>query len=132
MPEMRDLPQAEFEVMDVVWDKGEATVREVWNALAGKRKVAYTTVATVLSRLREKGYVEAEERNFAYVFRPLVQRECVVRRKVDDLVKRVFGGEVARLAAHIAENRDLTPEQIAALEEIIRSESDKEDEKDGA
>ena len=126
MQKMRDLPQAEFGVMDVLWEKGEATVKQVQSALSARRKLAYTTVSTLLSRLREKGYVEAEERNFAYVFHPLVGREQVVRRKLDDLVKQVLGGDVAPLAAYIAENRELTPEQVDALEEIVRSAPDKE------
>jgi predicted transcriptional regulator len=127
MDNTRDLPQSELEVMGVLWRKGEATVREVQSVLNGKSKRAYTTVATLLNRLREKGFVEAEERNFAYVFRPLAQRDQVVRRKLDDMVDRVFGGNIAPLAAYIAENRKLNPEQIAALEEIVKSESGKED-----
>ena len=119
MTDMRDLPQGEFEVMDALWDRGEATVKDVLNALGSGRKLAYTTVATLLNRLREKGYVEAEERNFAYVYRPLVAREQVVRRKLDDLVQRVLGGSVGPLAAYIAEKRNLTPEQIRLLEEIV-------------
>lgn len=130
MSEIRDLPQAEFEVMDVLWQSGEATVKEVRAALGSDRKLAYTTVATLLNRLRDKGYVEAEERNFAYVFRPLIQREQVIRRKLDDLVKRLFGGDVAPLAAYIAENRNLSPEQIAALEEMVSSKTDKEHDED--
>ena len=126
MSEIRDLPQAEFEVMDVLWQRGEATVKEVQAELKKDRKLAYTTVATLLNRLRDRGYVEAEERNFAYVFRPLIQREQVVRRKLDDLVMRLFGGDVAPLAAYIAENRNLSPEQIAALEEMVSSKPDKE------
>jgi len=126
MSEIRDLPQAEFEVMDVLWQTGEATVKEVQAGLERDRKLAYTTVATLLNRLRDRGYVKAEERHFAYVFRPLVQREQVVRRKLDDLVMRLFGGDVAPLAAYIAENRNLSPEQIAALEEMVSSKRDKE------
>ncbi len=126
MSEIRDMPQAEFEVMEVLWKVGEATVKQVQKALSRKKKPAYTTVATLLNRLRERGYVDAEERNFAYVFRPLVEREQVVRRKVDDLVKKVLGGDVAPLAAYIAENRNLSAEQLAALEEMVKSGSEKE------
>ena len=124
MSNMRDLPQGEFEVMDVLWKKGEATVKEVLSALEAGRKLAYTTVATLLNRLRDKGYVEAEERNFAYVYRPLVQRDQVVRRKLDDLVRRVLGGSMSPLAAYIAERKNLTPEQIRMLEEIVGSKSE--------
>ena len=124
MSDMRDLPQGEFEVMDALWDRGEATVKEILSALGSGRKLAYTTVATLLNRLRDKGYVEAEERNFAYVYKPLVPREQVVRRKLDDLVARVLGGSMGPLAAYIAEKRNLTPEQIKMLEEIVGSDSE--------
>jgi BlaI family transcriptional regulator, penicillinase repressor len=126
MADMRDLPQAEFDVMEVLWDRESATVKEVHSTLSRKRKLAYTTVATLLTRLREKGYVVAEEENFAYVFSPLIARENVVRRKLDDLVKTVLGGSLAPLAAYIAENRNLTPEQIKALDEMIKSETTEE------
>jgi predicted transcriptional regulator len=121
--DLKDLPKAEFEVMDALWRMGEASGKEIHAHLSKRRKLAYTTVLTLLTRLREKGYVEAEERNFAYVFRPLVMRDQAVRRKLDDLVDRVLGGNLGPLAAYITENRSLTPEQIAALEEIVRLES---------
>ena len=126
MKTMRDLPQAQFEVMEVLWEKGEATIREVHAVLSARRKLAYTTVATLLTRMRGKGYVRAREKNFAYVFRPLVTREQVIDRKLDDFITRVLRGDVAPLAAYIAENRDLTPEQVKALEEIVGSASSKE------
>jgi predicted transcriptional regulator len=127
MSDIKDLPQGEFEVMDVLWQRGEATVKEVLAVLSKDRKLAYTTVATLLTRLKDKGYVSAEERNFAYVFKPLVQRDRVVKRKLDDMVKHILGGRLAPLAAYIAENRNLTPEQIALLEDIAKSEAGKED-----
>jgi predicted transcriptional regulator len=111
-----------MEVMDVLWRKGEATIRDVFSELSKKRKLAYKTVATLLTRLRTKGYVEAEERNFAYVFRPLAEREPVVLRKVDDLVNRSLGGDLGALTLYMARHgNDLTDDQIETLEEIIRS-----------
>ena len=124
MRNIPDLPPAELEVMEVLWANGESTVREVQRALKGRSKRAYTTVATLLTRLRERGYVETQERDFAYVYRPLVERGHVARRKLDDLVQRVLAGSVAPLAAYIAENRQLTAEQIAALQAIIEAETD--------
>ena len=126
MKKLPDIPQREFEIMEILWDKGEATIRQVHDVLIERRKVAYTTVATLLMRLRGKGAVKTREQNFAYVFRPAVEREPVVNRKVADFITRVLGGDVAPLATYIAENRKLTPEQIKALEEIVRSASGKE------
>ena len=126
MDEPRDLPQGEFEVMDVLWAQGQGTVREVCEQLGKTRKLAYTTVSTLLNRLKEKGYVSAEERNFAYVFKPLIPKERVVRRKLEDLVQKVLGGSLEPIAAYITENRKLTSDQIAVLEEIVKSRKEKE------
>jgi len=127
MAEIKDLPRAELRVMEVLWAKGEATVKQVREELSKERPLAKNTVGTLLARLRERGYVEAEERDFAYVFRPLVSRDQVVRRKLDDLVTQVLGGDLGPLALYIAEKRRLTPERLAALERIMRLEPEKEE-----
>jgi BlaI family penicillinase repressor len=127
MSKLKDLPPAQVEIMDVLWERGEASVRDVHSEVSKRRKVAYKTVATLLMRLRDRGYVEAEVRNFAYVFRPLVLREQVVYRKLDDLVSRVLGGDLTPLALYMARHGGrLKPEQIALLEEIVRSEKERE------
>lgn len=123
--ELKDVPYAELEVMDIVWQKGEATARDVHTELYERRHLAYSTVATLLTRLRDRGYVDATFREPAWVFRPLVSREQVAKRKLDDLVDRMFGGDVTRLAVYIAENLDLTPEEIAQLERIVSSAKSK-------
>ncbi|MHB0999290.1 MAG: BlaI/MecI/CopY family transcriptional regulator [Armatimonadota bacterium] len=119
--ERKDLSPAELELMEILWKKGCATAKEIQAAFSLHKKPAYTTIATVLSRMREKGYVDAQERNFAFEYRPLVAREQVVRRKIKDLVERVLGGDIKPLAAYIAEDRQLTAEQIKTLEDILRS-----------
>jgi predicted transcriptional regulator len=127
LSEMSDLPQAEMEVMEVVWRMGEVSVRDVFTELNKRRKLAYKTVGTLLGRLRERGYVEAEERSFAYIFRPLVPRDQVVARKVDDLVNKVLGGDLTPLALYMAEHGDeLTAEQVDALDAVVRAAKRKE------
>jgi BlaI family transcriptional regulator, penicillinase repressor len=122
MPETRDLPKSELEIMGIVWQKGTATVRDVWMELNTRRKLNYKTVATLLMRLRERGYVEAEEKSFVWVFRPLVPREQVVNSKLDDLVNKTLGGDLTPLALYMARHGDrLTPDQIRTLEEIVKS-----------
>jgi BlaI family transcriptional regulator, penicillinase repressor len=122
MPEARDLPKSELEIMGIVWQKGAATVRDVWTELNTRRKLNYKTVATLLMRLRERGYVAAEEKNFVWVFRPLVPREQVVNSKLDDLVNKTLGGDLTPLALYMAQHGDkLTPEQIETLEGIVKS-----------
>ncbi len=127
MPRKPELTPAEYAVMDALWQLEEGTVKEVLAVLCRKRALAYTTVATLLTRLREKGFVQAEERNFAYVFHPLCTRKQVTRRKLDELVHQLFGGDIAPLAAYIAENRQLTPEQLQQLQQMIDSDGQEED-----
>jgi predicted transcriptional regulator len=121
MMEKRDLSPAELELMEILWEKGCATAKEIQAAFDPSQRPAYSTIATVLSRMREKGYIDAQEKNFAFEYRPLVEKGQVVRRKIRDLVERVLGGDIAPLAAYIAEDRQLTAEQIKILEEIVKS-----------
>jgi BlaI family penicillinase repressor len=117
----RDLPQSQLQVMEVLWQKREATIREVFNELTRDKKLSYPTVGTLLYRLRDAGYVKSEERDSVLVFRPLVQREDVQRRKVNDLVRRVLGGDATQLALYMANSPDLTPELIQILDGIVKS-----------
>ena len=122
MTETKDLPKSELEIMSIVWQKGTATVRDVWTELSTRRTLNYKTVATLLMRLRERGYVEAEEKNFVWVFRPLVPRDQVVNSKLDYLVDKTLGGDLTALALYMARHGDrLTPEQVRTLEEIVKS-----------
>lgn len=121
MTDMKDLTPAELEVIEILWKLGSATAKEIQASFGSHKKPAYTTVATVLSRMRAKGYVDAQEKNFAFEYSPLVQKDQVFRRKVSDLVERVLGGDIAPLAAYIAENRQLTEEQLKALQDIVKS-----------
>lgn len=122
MAEKRDLTPAEFEVMDILWKKGRATIREVHAELYKERQLAYTTISTMLNRIKDKGFVDAKVKDFAYVFTPLVQRDQVVQRKLDDLVRHILGGNIGPLAAYIAEKTNLTQKQLETLDEIVKSE----------
>lgn len=121
MPDAKDLPKSELEIMGIVWRKGKVTVRDVWLELSKRRKLNYKTVATLLMRLRDRGYVEAEEKEFAYVFRPLVSRVEVIHNKLDDLVAGALEGDLTPIALYMAKHGEkLSPAQISALEEIVR------------
>ncbi|MHB1458060.1 MAG: BlaI/MecI/CopY family transcriptional regulator [Armatimonadota bacterium] len=125
MKKKPDLSPAEFEVMDIVWKRGNATVKEIQADLGPDRPLAITTICTLLFRMKEKGYVKAVEKGMAYVYHPLAKRDEVVRNKLGDLVDHILGGDVAPLATYIVENTDLTPSQIEALEAIIKSHKER-------
>ena len=82
----------EADVLRVVWDKGEVTVRDVYEDLRENRRIAYTTVMSVLRNLAAKGLLEQDKSAAAYVYRPKVTDEQVARGILDALVDKIMGG----------------------------------------
>ena len=109
--------------MHVFWRRGESTAIEVRDALAQSgRDLAYTTVATLVRILTDKGFVEQtnEERPFRY--RPIRSFDDVSGRLLGDLVNRVFRGSREHLLVRLTENRKLTAKERALLEKILREQ----------
>ena len=123
MAEVRDLPQAELEVLGALWRLGKATVREVRDELGGGR--AYTTLATLLNRLEAKGYVGVEKTEAAHVYRPLAAKEEIVANKLDQLVNQVLGGDISVLLHYALKSGKLSPKKTKALQKIVKAEGGK-------
>jgi BlaI family transcriptional regulator, penicillinase repressor len=122
-PRATELTERELEIMHVFWRRGELTAAEVRDELAHSgRDLAYTTVATLVRILTDKGFIEqtTEERPFRY--RPLRSFDDVSGRLLGDLVKRVFGGSREHLLVRLTENRKLTAKERALLEKILREQ----------
>jgi len=120
-PRARELTDREFDVMHVVWNGGESTVADVRDALEKEgRELAYTTVATLVRILCEKGFLEQtnDERPFRY--KPLRSREEVSRSLLGDLVERVFCGSREQLLMSLMEERKLSADERALLEQILK------------
>jgi BlaI family transcriptional regulator, penicillinase repressor len=117
----KDLSAGEFELMEVLWEKGEATAREMQHALGANRKLAATTIATMLMRMRKKGCIQAREGPIGRIYHAMVERDQVVQRKVNDLVNRFLGGDIRPLLTYIAEDRGLSAEEFKELEKIVKS-----------
>jgi predicted transcriptional regulator len=125
--EIKDVSPAEYQIMEILWSMGEASIREVHTVLKQSRKVAYTTVATLFSRLKSKGYVDAREKNFAWLYRPIVTKDEVVERKMGCVIDMLFDGEIEPLAVYIARVRNLTPEQLEIIKKIVGSKGGGDD-----
>ena len=103
--------------MKVVWDRDSATVRDVYEVLLERRKVAYTTVMTMMKILEQKRYLKKTLVDRAYVYRPTQPKRQVVGAMVRDFVNRVFNGSAEPLLVHLVEEHNLSRED---LEEIAR------------
>ncbi|MCX5644775.1 MAG: BlaI/MecI/CopY family transcriptional regulator [Phycisphaerae bacterium] len=106
---------AETEVLPLVWQSQEATVQQVHEALPSNRKVTYVTIATLLRRLEEKGYLRHHARGKAFVYGPAAKKEDVIRRTISDLVERLFGGNPVPLMQHLAQHSGISDEDIERL-----------------
>ena len=95
----------EADVLRVVWDKGEVTVREVYEDLRQKRRIAYTTVMSVLRNLAAKGLLAQDKSAAAYVYRPLVTDEEVARGILDAVVDKIMGGRREPLIEYLRRPR---------------------------
>jgi len=111
------LSRFELEIMDVLWRIGEASVREIREALSERKRPAYTTVQTIVQRLEQKGAVRRTRKiGNALMFEPAVTRKTAYRRVFDELLA-LFGGSARPVVAHLVDTGKLTLEDLKALEE---------------
>ena len=107
----------ELEIMKIVWQRESVTVRDVYEDILEKRKVAYTTVMTMMKILETKGYLRKKQVDRAHVYTPAQPERKVIGAMVRDFVNRVFNGSAEPLLVHLVEEHDLSPQE---LEEIAR------------
>lgn len=115
-----ELGDAELEVLKVLWEHGPATVREALTQIHARgRRVAYTTVQTLLTRLEQKGFVASDKSDFAHVFRATVRRDRVSRFRLRTLVKQLYDGAPGPAVLQLVRTGRLTPQEIRELQELI-------------
>ena len=103
--------------MKIVWRRESATVRDVYEELLLRRKVAYTTVMTMMKILEQKKYLKKSQADRAFVYRPAQPKHKVIGAMVREFVNRVFNGSAEPLMVHLVEEHDLSQEE---WEEIAR------------
>jgi BlaI family transcriptional regulator, penicillinase repressor len=117
------LTDQELEIMKIVWELETATVRDVYEALLARRKVAYTTVMTMMNILEQKKHLEKTMVERAYVYRPAQPRQQVVGAMVREFVNRVFNGSAEPLLVHLAEDRKLSRKELEQLRKLLEKRS---------
>ena len=120
-PSAKELTQRELEVMHVFWLSGQSMVSEIRDQLAATgRDLAYTTVATLIRILTEKGFLEQTNTERPFQYRPMRSFEEVSRNILGDLVERVFHGSREQLLVRLLAERRLSAKERAVLESILR------------
>ena len=114
------ISDAEHAVMEVLWDKSPLTAQDVSERVPAERGWSANTVKTLLGRLLAKNVIAHEEEGRRYLYRPLVEREDYVAGESQRLIDRLFGGKLTPLVAHLAERDQLTAEDIAEIEALLK------------
>ena len=116
------LGRVETQIMQVLWERRQATAREITDALNVGRPVAHSTVQTMLRGLEAKGAVGHEAQGRTFVFRPLVPQTDARRQATRDLVARLFGDSAVGLVAYLLQHEKLSADDLARVRRIIDEE----------
>lgn len=118
-PSLDRLGELQRTVLQILWDRGQASVQDVVDELARSRPLAYTTILTTLQNLEKSGWVKHVRRGRAYVYSPKRSRHQAGASSLRAFLKRVFRGDPELLFQTLIENERLSPEDLARLRAMI-------------
>ncbi len=110
----------------MIWRVGPSTVREVYHELLKQRKIAYTTVLTMMGILERKGHLKKSAGERAYLYRAAKPQEQVTAGMVREFIDRVFSGATKPLLVHLVADRGLSEQELAELQDLVQSASEKD------
>lgn len=111
--------ELELEILKVLWQLGPSTVRQVRDALAPTRDLAYTSVMTMMSIMAGKGYLERTKDGRSFVYRSIYREEKASRNMLQDIIDRVFGGSTKAVMQHLLETSDLDEDELKQIRLLI-------------
>jgi predicted transcriptional regulator len=115
----RKLTEVELEMMGVLWNLGEGTVTDVLSRLPPDRKLAYTSVSTMLRILEQKGVVKSRKEGRGHLYQPLLDQKTYGKASVEDLVEKVFGGAPSAMVRTLLDIGGLTDSDLEAIRKVI-------------
>ncbi len=114
------IPDSELDVIKVLWDRGQGTVREILETLrAAGRQWSYATVATLLDRLETKGMVTSDRSELAFVYKPAITEQEVQQKRLNSLVDKLYQGEPGLLVLHLLKSHALAPDQAREVRKLL-------------
>ena len=118
-PTSRHPTELELEILKILWASGPSSGRQVCDALAPSRPLAYTSVMTIMNIMVEKGYLKRSKKGAGYVYRARVTQKATTQRMLRDLVDRVFDGSAASVMLNLLEATDIEPQKLEQVRQII-------------
>lgn len=117
------LGKVQLHIMQVLWERGEATAREITDELSRRTPIAHSTVQTLLRKLETKGAVTHTQQERTFVFRPLFREADVTSTATRDLVARVFNNSTVGLVAHLLQHEEITPQELRELRDLVEEKA---------
>ena len=114
------LSDAQLEIMNVVWDRGECSVADVWQALQEQRTLARNTVQTTMVRLEARGWLAHRDDDGTFTYRATISRDEAQRQSVQQMLDTVFRGSTEGLVLTLLENQSLSKAEAARIRKMIR------------
>ena len=120
MPDRQPLTELQIAILRLLWADGEMTVAQIWEQLYPERKLAQTTIATIVARLQRRRILARRTKDGQFVYRALVTEADVQHSMVSELTERLFAGDVTALVSHLLSDRDMTPGDLARVKKMIK------------
>lgn len=120
---MPRLGRGQLNIMRVLWERGEATARDI-TELNREEQIAHSTVQTLLRKLETKGAVGHESRDRTFVFRPLINPEGVQKRFTRDFVDHLFQGLAGGLVSYLLRTEKISPEELEQIRKLVYKQSE--------
>ena len=121
----RLLTEVELELMRIIWERGESTVKEVLDSLPSKRELAYTSVATIMKILEKKKVLSSRKNDRAHVYYPLLSKTAYESKSLNHLVDNLFNGTPSSLVVKLLNESDLSSEELKSIRSILNDLSKK-------
>ncbi len=124
-PKVHRLGDRQLAIMKILWERRQATVAEVHQALGAEPALAYTTVATMLRKMEARGLVTHALDGRSFVYQPAVREDAVSRGMADHLLERLFEGSLADMVRHLLSTREVSRQELSQIERLIAEQKNK-------
>ena len=121
VPRPPRLTASQLQILRVLWERSEATVVDIQQALAADRSLAATTIATLLSRLEKRGLVAFRTEGRQYVYRAVIQEREARQHALVEVTNELFAGDVPTMVSQLLSSHDLRPGDLARVKALIEA-----------
>ncbi len=111
--------EAELEILQILWEHGSGTVREIHEILAITKKTGYTTTLKILQKMTDKGLVKRNESQRSHIYEAAFQAEQTQKQLLGDLLKRAFSGDPGKLVLQALSEHKTSPEELAEIRKVL-------------